>query len=250
MAVSQNGWSVDPPRRSRMVPSTDVRVTVADGPAGDVLLWVLEQFHTRVESLELDGTRGELDDWGYASRPIRGSTVISNHASATAVDANATRHPLGVAGTFTGDQVTMIHRILSEVDHVVRWGGDYAGRVDEMHFEINANYATVAQVAARLAQEADMSQTDVNNLKGFIWEGGPSTSTGNPAIASNSIMGRLQNLEGFVYRGGPSTRDEDSVGVSPDSIMGRLKATEVALDEMRAMLAEILNAVRPEGGTQ
>lgn len=246
MAVSQNGWPVDPPRRSMVVPGTDVRVTVAEGPAGYVLMWVLAQFHQRVESVELDGTRGELDDWGYASRPIRGSTVISNHASATAVDANATRHPLGVRGTFTSSQVTMIHRILSEVDNVVRWGGDYAGRVDEMHFEINANYQRVLAVAGRLAEEDDqMSQRDVDNLNGFVWAGGPSTSTGNPAIAPDSVMGRLQNVEGFLFRGGDSTRDDDNYGVSPDSIMGRLKAAEVALDDIRATLAEILNAVRP-----
>ncbi|MFF0144637.1 peptidoglycan hydrolase-like protein with peptidoglycan-binding domain [Amycolatopsis sulphurea] len=145
MAVSQNGWPVDPARRSRTVPGTNVRVVVADGPAGDVLVWVLAQFDRRVEDLDAGA-----DDWGYANRPIRGSTITSNHASATAVDANATRHPLGKRGTFTAGQVAEIHRILSEVDNVVRWGGDYTGRRDEMHFEINASYARVAAVAARL----------------------------------------------------------------------------------------------------
>jgi len=145
MTVSQNGWPVDPPRRSRTVPGTDVRLVVADGPAGDVLVWVLAQFDRRVEDLDVGA-----DDWGYANRPIRGSTATSNHASATAVDANATRHPLGARGTFTAAQVAEIHRILSEVDNVVRWGGDYTGRRDEMHFEINAPYDRVAAVAARL----------------------------------------------------------------------------------------------------
>ncbi|MFD8496212.1 peptidoglycan-binding protein [Amycolatopsis sp. NPDC059657] len=120
-------------------------MTVADGPAGDVLMYVLGQFDQRVEDLDAGA-----DDWGYANRPIVGGTATSNHASATAVDANATRHPLAKAGTFSGAQVAEIHRILSEVDNVVRWGGDYTGRKDEMHFEINANYARVAAVAARL----------------------------------------------------------------------------------------------------
>jgi hypothetical protein len=153
--VSQNGWPVDPPRRSRLVAGTpDVRVTVADGPAGDVLMHVLAQLHARVEPLTLDGTDGALDDWGYAPRPIRGSTETSNHASATAVDANATRHPLGAEHTFTATQRAEIHRILAEVDQVVRWGGDYTGRKDEMHFEINAGQDAVARVATRLAQQA------------------------------------------------------------------------------------------------
>lgn len=145
MAVSQNGWPVDPARTYRTVPGTGVRVTVANGPAGDVLVWVLSEFDRRVEDLDMGA-----DDWGYANRPIRGSTTTSNHASATAVDANATRHPLGAVGTFNGGQVAEIHRILSEVDNVVRWGGDYSGRRDEMHFEINAPYTRVAAVAARL----------------------------------------------------------------------------------------------------
>lgn len=166
MARSQNGWTVNPPRRSRLVPHTsDVRVTVADGPAGEVLLHVLGQVHTRVESLELDGARGALDDWGYAERPIRGGTETSNHASATAVDGNATRHALGVRNTFSPKQVAEIHQILREVDNVVRWGGDYDGRVDEMHFEINDDHAAVKRVADRLARhrqtkEEDMQQTE------------------------------------------------------------------------------------------
>lgn len=99
--VSQNGWPVDPPRHRRVIPGTNTKVIVADGPAGDVLSHVLSQVDKRVEDIDLRSTRGELDDWGYANRPIRGAPSTSNHASATAVDINATRHPLGAAGTFT-----------------------------------------------------------------------------------------------------------------------------------------------------
>jgi hypothetical protein len=144
--VSQNGWPVDPPRHSRLIPGTNTKVMVADGPAGDVLLSVLSQVAKRVETP--DG--GKLDDWGYAHRAVRGSTDTSNHASATAVDINATRHPLGKRGTFSPAQVAEIHKILAEHGNVVRWGGDYSGRVDEMHFEINANQAAVAKAAANL----------------------------------------------------------------------------------------------------
>lgn len=161
MPTSQNGWPTNPPRSRRQVPGTGVWLTVADGPAGDVLLWVLSQFDKRVEDLDLNSTRGELDDWGHADRPIRDGVETSNHASATAVDANATRHPLGVRGTFTRAQVDEIHRILAEAGGVVRWGGDYTGRADEMHFEINATPSAVATVAARLTQqENDVQLTD------------------------------------------------------------------------------------------
>src|SRR5690606_27057234 len=86
---------------------------------------------------DIDNARGALDDWGYAERPIRGSSVISNHASGTAIDLNATKHPLGASGTFTSTQVTRIREILAVTRNHVRWGGDYTGRKDEMHFEIN-----------------------------------------------------------------------------------------------------------------
>lgn len=148
MAVSQNGWPVNPPRRKRTVPGTNVGIVVADGPAGDVLMYVASQFDKRVE--DIDNADGMLDDWGWADRPIRGSAETSNHASATAIDLNAPRHPLGVAGTFSPRQVHAIHQILTDVGHVVRWGGDYTGRVDEMHFEINAGYDAVKRVADRL----------------------------------------------------------------------------------------------------
>lgn len=150
--VSQNGWPVNPPRSAHTIPGTNVRVTVADGPAGDVLMHVLGQVNSRVEGVELNGPAGEHDDWGYADRNVRGSQSISNHASATAVDINATRHVLGAQGTFTPAQTAEIHRILAEVDNVVRWGGDYTGRRDEMHFEIIGSQEEVAAVAERLRQ--------------------------------------------------------------------------------------------------
>ena len=150
--VSQNGWPVNPPRSAHTIPGTNVRVNVADGDAGDVLMHVLGQVNSRVEGVELNGPAGEHDDWGYADRNVRGSQAVSNHASATAVDINATRHVLGAQGTFTQDQTTEIHSILGEVDNVVRWGGDYTGRRDEMHFEIVGTQEEVARVAERLRQ--------------------------------------------------------------------------------------------------
>ncbi|WP_211323292.1 M15 family metallopeptidase [Amycolatopsis palatopharyngis] len=152
MATSQNGWPVNPSRTYRQVPGSTVHITVADGVAGDVLMHVAREFDQRVEDIDWRSTRGEFDDWGWANRPIRGSNETSNHASATAMDLNATRHPLGARGTFTAAQVAEIRKILAEVDGTVRWGGDYTGRADEMHFEINASYARVKAVADGLTR--------------------------------------------------------------------------------------------------
>jgi uncharacterized protein YukE len=149
-AVSQNGWPVNPDRGMRTIPGTNTRVNVVDGPGGDVLMHVLGQVNSRVENIDMNSDAGEHDDWGYADRNVRGSHDVSNHASATAVDVNATRHVLGATGTFNQNQISEIHNILGEVDDVVRWGGDYTGRHDEMHFEIVGTPEEVARVAERL----------------------------------------------------------------------------------------------------
>lgn len=145
MAKSQNGWPTNPPITARTIPGTNIKVSVADGPAGDVLMYVAERFNQSVERLE-----GPVrDEWGYNDRMIAGTKVWSNHASGTAIDLNATKHPNGKRGTFTGEQVAEIREILKAVDGVVRWGGDYT-RPDEMHFEINTTAANVKRVADRL----------------------------------------------------------------------------------------------------
>jgi hypothetical protein len=151
MATSQNGWLVT--ETSTGLDKTFAPVAMPNGVrSGDVaavLGYVARQFHDRVENL-LNGWC-----WGWAYRAIRGQeSGYSNHASGTAVDFNAPRHPLGVRNTFTADQRDEIHKILNEVGNVVRWGGDYSGRVDEMHFEINASAAVVAATAGRLRAPA------------------------------------------------------------------------------------------------
>jgi hypothetical protein len=88
--------------------------------------------------------------WGFSFRQNRNAANLSCHSSATAIDLNAPRHPNGKRGTFTKAQVAEIRRILAEVGNVVRWGGDFAGTPDEMHFEIVASPATVGMVAGRL----------------------------------------------------------------------------------------------------
>ncbi|MGH3942617.1 MAG: peptidoglycan-binding protein [Pseudonocardiaceae bacterium] len=151
MPRSQNGWPANDRSlvASRRVPGTGVHLTVRTDVVGELLLYLAAQFDRRVE--DIDNARGALDDWGYAERPIRGGTVLSNHASGTAIDLNAPRHPLGATATFSPAQVREIREILTECGGVVRWGGDYTGRKDEMHFEINAGSSAVAAAAARLS---------------------------------------------------------------------------------------------------
>jgi hypothetical protein len=80
---------------------------------------------------------------------VRGSTdKLSNHASGTAIDLNATKHALGKVGTFPSEKVAMIRALAKK--YGLKWGGDYKGRADEMHFEIELSEAKVAALIGSL----------------------------------------------------------------------------------------------------
>ena len=153
MTNSQNGWPANrDPRAIGVVPFEVAGVKfpqgVKDGDVKTVLSFVAHQFHTTVEELH------EGWCWGYDYRPIDGSTSLSNHSSGTAIDINAPEHPLGKVGTFSARQVAAIGKILTVCGGVVRWGGNYVGRKDEMHFEIVGTAQAVARLASRLGTPA------------------------------------------------------------------------------------------------
>ena len=155
MPVSQNGYTAGNESLLTTITIPGGRLRVRKGPVADIFTYLAQRFNDEVEPI----AGPVLDDWGYALRLIRGGVSTSNHGSGTAIDLNATKHPLGVKGTFTRKLVKAIHAILADLDGAVRWGGDYSGRVDEMHFEINADAAKVTEVAARLKEE-DMPTAD------------------------------------------------------------------------------------------
>lgn len=151
MATSQNGWTVrfEGDTSIPLVKCPPIIGYIRGGDVAVVLGYVLEQYDKRVE----DAHKG-ADDWGWNVRPIRGqNSGYSNHASATAFDVNATRHPRGVNGTFSAAQKKEVLKILAEVDGTVRWGELYNQRIakiDGMHFEIDAGAAAVKKVADRI----------------------------------------------------------------------------------------------------
>lgn len=153
MRSSQNGWpaSKDPEEIqivSKRVPGTGLKLRVA-APVAPLLIAFARDFHKEIERIN----EGQLDDWGYAYRDIRGASTLSNHASGTAIDLNATQHPLGAENTFTDEQARTIRRLCRK--YGLRWGGDYRNRKDEMHFEIAMNAAQVANLIRTLRLEKD-----------------------------------------------------------------------------------------------
>lgn len=153
MSTSQNGWpaltSSSGYLHTWTIPgaSGTTRLRMRNGSAGFLLAHLALWFDAKVEEL----VEPLLDDWAYAYRPVRGySSTLSNHSSGTAIDLNATDHPLGVDGTFTAAETRLIHRRLELYAGAIRWGGDYQGRRDAMHFEVNAPLRACERVARQL----------------------------------------------------------------------------------------------------
>lgn len=153
MTVSQNGWplqiSDSPTLHTWVIPARNgaFKLRLREGSAGFVLAHFALWFAEVVQPVA-----NVADDWGFAPRPIRGSTIPSNHGSGTAMDLNATAHGLGREGTFTGRQAWQIHDRLTWMRGVIRWGGDYQHRKDEMHFEVVQTLAYTEQEARRLTR--------------------------------------------------------------------------------------------------
>lgn len=151
---SQNGWPVLLPAETQLWHLNDgpVHFRLAPWPAGFVLMhWAL-WYAENVERIQGD----VWDDWGYAVRPIRGvGTTISNHASGTALDINAQAHPLGRRNTLTNHQEwAVIDRLRRRYAGLVRWGGQYEHRADEMHYEIVGD-GTAIRALARVLHDTD-----------------------------------------------------------------------------------------------
>jgi len=150
---SYNGWVASPdPAAIGIDHEAVARGTTIHFPpglkAGDVafvLGYVAGEIHRRVEPAG-NGV------WGYAYRRNRNAANLSCHASGTAFDWNAPKHPNGKAGTFTTNQVGSIRKILDDVENAVKWGGDFHHTKDEMHFEVCVSATVLKGVASRLRQ--------------------------------------------------------------------------------------------------
>lgn len=148
--TSQNCWpAFDDGADPLLEVSPWVTGRLRGGDVRFVLEHVAARFDAEVEPVD------PASSWGWGYRTVRGEEDeagdgLSNHASGTSIDLNATEHPLGAEDTFSDDQVAAIRAIVAEVSPAVAWGGDFTGRRDEMHFEIVGSPEVVAEVAARL----------------------------------------------------------------------------------------------------
>jgi D-alanyl-D-alanine carboxypeptidase-like protein len=148
MASSQNGWPVVAKSACDQGPFEGVTFPngILAGDVATIARWQLRRYEALVEPLK----QGSC--WGWFVKKIIGSDDYSNHSSATAWDINADEHFLGdpPSKSFTAHQIAGCRQIVDEADGVLRWGGDYSGRKDGMHWEIIGSRATVAAFAARI----------------------------------------------------------------------------------------------------
>jgi hypothetical protein len=149
MLQSQNNWIASKDAAELNIVSvpiegTKVKVRCAKAVA-PLIAGFCKEFHQLIEPID----EGALDDWGYCFRMVRGTTdKLSNHSSGTAVDLNATKHPLGKAATFPSEKVPMIQALAKKYGMI--WGGDFRHRKDEMHFEIAVTPAKAAALIGSL----------------------------------------------------------------------------------------------------
>jgi hypothetical protein len=147
-----NGWTAASGIKTYRVPGTSTYLPVKASVA-PLLIGFAAEFHRTVQPLHTGWC------WGYAYRAVRGYATLSYHAFGLAIDLNAPIHPLGRTGTFTWRQRAKINALCKK--YGLRWGGNYSGRKDEMHFEC---ILTPSQAAAKIKA----LQTPVSGMR---WPG-------------------------------------------------------------------------------
>lgn len=188
MTTSQNGWPIVDASAIDKRPIIGIPFPqgVLAGDVRTVLAYVAEWLNAHVEAIHTPGC------WGYDVRKIKGGSAWSNHSSGTAIDYNAPRHPQGKRGTWTEAQVHKIHVLIDYCGGVVRWGGDYHGTPDEMHFEIVGDHAQVAALARKInGTPAPLPATG----KGYDMSSLPLLKRGatGPAVNTVQVLGNYRD---------------------------------------------------------
>ncbi len=194
MASSYNGYPVSADRAAIGVKTFQVP------GRGDVLLPVradiaplfleMARWWNTWETLMVPGC------WGYAYRDVRGSTGWSCHASGTAIDLNAPRHPLGSIGTLGLHRDAVIAKARSLG---LRSGAEFDGRKDEMHVEAAVPLDQALDIVRRLQSPA----------------GPPATPpTGRPTIQKGSTGDAVKLVQRWL-------------GLPPDGIFGPITQAKV-----------------------
>jgi hypothetical protein len=245
VATSQNGWTVDTSGtmqdRGDIYPGITAPNGIRKGDVAVVLRYLAERFHREVEPLRAGWC------WGWYVKVIEGSTATSNHASGTAVDLNAPDHPVGAVDTFSAAKQDAIHRILSDLGGVVRWGGDYSGRHDDMHFEINDDAAAVKTQADKIrgiTQEDDVTPEDIAAIAKAVWTYGLEDPLSTSTPKGIKAAGTYQR---YADRIAVQAADRAIAALAPT--LATMRSEDAARDAATAALVgQLSEMVRAGGG--
>lgn len=133
MPTSNNGWPVIPSSTSADL--TTIRaggytLTVRAGTPAAIFSSFIPKYIAQVEALT-------SQPWGYSYRMnVNNTSLWSCHASGTAIDLNAPKHPNGLpaSATFNSAQLAAARKLASEYAGQLRW----LETTDPMHWEISA----------------------------------------------------------------------------------------------------------------
>lgn len=153
---SQNGWNVATKAQCDQGPFHGATFPngILAGDVAAIARWQLDRYAATVEPIH----PGQC--WGWYVKKIEGSDTVSNHASGTAWDINAETHVMGAApsASFTPAQIAACRAIVAAAGGVLRWGGDYSGRKDGMHWEIIGSHAAAAAFAKSITRKVTMTK--------------------------------------------------------------------------------------------
>lgn len=130
-----------PAFRSRHITTIDFlgRAMFVHEKAAPHFLRLERLFEARAPEYAAAVALGEVDDWSYANRAIRGErSRKSNHAFGLAIDVNALTNVLGTPGDMPEEVVRQWEVEGGE------WGGDWS-RPDPMHFETHLTPEEIAE---------------------------------------------------------------------------------------------------------
>ncbi|MGW5093197.1 hypothetical protein ACWEQ1_02515 [Streptomyces nodosus] len=128
-AMSANGWPLLDKAVGFTVEGSGVKVSLAEGDAATVLLHVARRFHYEIDSLRA----GDIHGWTNDDKVAEG--YESNYLSGSAMAIRPLWYPVGSAGNLYPNELVVVRDILTELDGVIAWGGDFT-TPKESHFEI------------------------------------------------------------------------------------------------------------------
>lgn len=153
MATSYNGWTAN--KTPSAIGIKDFPWTTGAGVKGGAVWNIFndfcEWFDKNIEPIRRDWS------WDFSFRKFTGGTKYSCHASGTAIDLNAPKHPYGTKATksFSNKQISAIRKKLAEYNGVVKW----LDSTDPMHFEIAGTTSQVEAVAKAIKAGSVVSST-------------------------------------------------------------------------------------------